>query len=187
MAYIDTIGSALDSLRRYGIPIPTDPAAEIWSTLLRQAHLDPIQAYTIAASHDASSVCVLASEHTLSRSLDSVSEADALRMGPIYLRLLFRLHIGRNQALGRVIKTPPKEHLPSKTCSISAQRFVMSAWSLTVASVMSGARVHNTSAIELREAFGPLMQKNTCELCKDNAPARISEMIRAWLAIRRTI
>ncbi|KAG9001058.1 hypothetical protein FRB94_004951 [Tulasnella sp. JGI-2019a] len=184
---IETIAQALTSLRKYGIAVPADPSAEIWSTLLLSARSNPIRAYSIAASHGVASVAKSASRYTLSTSLDTVSEGDALTMGPIYLRLLFFLHVGRQTALLRVIRTPPKEHLPTAACSISAQHRVVDAWSVVVAAITSGRRSHGTSSVALLEAFSPLIDKNTCELCRENAQSRISEMTEAWLAIRTTI
>lgn len=178
--------AALTSLHTYGIELgPHD--SDIGTLLLRYAPTRPLRVYSAAAAQGLDAVCVAASQYTLPYSLDTLSEADALTMGAVYLRRLFFLHQGRREALIRVIHDPPATHQPTTTCSMRNQEPVRSTWELATAEVMLAPLPHNTSPEMLIEGFGGLILRPSCELCRDQVRKRVSDVIKAWLAVKRTI
>lgn len=162
-------------------------ASDVWTLLLRHARSHPFRAYAIAASHNMESVCLLVSQYTLSISLSTLSEADALAAGPLYVRRLAFLHLGRREALKRVVKDPPNGHPPTAACPQRNQDVVPRAWNLGVADVLTRDMPQNMPVDVLIEAFGPVVHVTRCETCRDNTRVRISILLNEWLAVRRTI
>ncbi|KAG8888185.1 hypothetical protein FRB98_008203 [Tulasnella sp. 332] len=187
----EIIVQALNSLRKYGIVMSSKQDAEIWTMLLQHAIRSPnlaIGAYAICASHGRDDLCILTSRLTLTLSLDALTEADALTMGPTYLRRLFFLHCGRLEAIKRVIGVPPKPHLATPTCSLPSPQLVANMWEVATADVTLRPRAYGISKEELEEAFAPVLaQQNACDLCRDNVRDRIAQMVEDWLTIKDVI
>jgi len=183
---LETLGEALACLEKYGIGLP-DINSDVWTLLLRHARSQPLRAYAIAASHAVEPVCVSASQFTLNVSLSTLSEGDALIMGCIYLRRLTFLHLGRRDALKRVVSEPPARHTPTSTCSKRHQESVERAWNVGVADILVRNMPHNMPVDALIEAFGPVVNVTHCEICREHTRERISRLLAEWLAIKRTI
>lgn len=206
---LGVIDGALLALEKYGIPAP-DETADVWSQLLRHAAAHPIRAYAIAAGHAKEAVCVKISTYTLGASLTEVSEADALTMvrppfllllcspgdikpsvlddqGPLYLRRLFFLHVGRAQACKRVIDKPPRAHQPMPSCPPVDALKVLRAWDLAVANIIVRPSLQDISPRELRDEFGPVVRGRTCPECVESVRARVDEAVADWQAIKMTI
>ncbi|KAG8883114.1 hypothetical protein FRB97_007251 [Tulasnella sp. 331] len=176
---LDVMEQALTRLWLYGIPTPApDGPCDIWALILRQAPRYPMRVYAIAAAHAMDQVCVAA---------NTLSEADAVMMGAIYLRRLMFLHLGRQQALYRVISEPPKMHAPTASCSKESQVAANRLWQLGVGDLMVHAAPHRTSVGALVEAFGPIVHATKCPTCGDGTRARITEVMKEWDTIKRTI
>lgn len=180
------MSQALKGLVKYGVR-PPEENSDVWSVLLQHAPAQPIRAYAIAASYGIESICVQASRHTLSTSLDMISEADALEMGAIYLRRLFFLHVGRRDALQRVISPPPKHHRATSTCTAAAQASRSQVWTVTASDIVTRRQAHGMSPEELVQAYTPLFRETACQLCIDALRVRMADIIPAWLAIKNYI
>lgn len=183
---IPTIVDALAMLEKYHIPVP-GPQSDIWTMILRHAPNHAITAYALAAQHNMEALCVEISPFTLAAPLDGVSEADALTMGPAYLRRLFFLHLGRRDALKRVIEVPPKQHRPRGNCSEESQKEVARAWALAVAEILVQPMLQNITVPQLRDALATTVQGRSCAVCIDNVRSRVGQVGDAWTAIKRTI
>jgi len=183
---LETLGEALGCLDNYGIPLP-GISSDVWGVLFRHAQSQPMRAFAIAASHSMEPVCVLISQLTLEVSLSSLSEADALVMGCIYLRRLVFLHLGRREALKRVVKEPPNRHAPNSSCSKKDQDAISRAWTIGVADVLIRDMPHNMPLDTLIEAFGPVVHVTHCDTCRNSTRERISKLLAEWLAVKRTI
>lgn len=183
---LPTIGEAFVSLDKYGIPAPSD-SSDVWSLVLHYAQAHPIPAFALAAGRNIDWLCVKISPYTLSVLLDTVTEADALTMGPVYLRRLFLLHLGRRDALKRVIERPPATHHPTPGCTMDDQTDVVRSWDTVVADLVLRPMPHNTQVEELRDGFVAVAQRRTCGLCVSNIRFRVIEAIRDWQAIKYTI
>ncbi|KAG9028076.1 hypothetical protein FRB95_006878 [Tulasnella sp. JGI-2019a] len=184
---LDTIELSLRALEKYGIPAP-DEAAEIWTVLLHHAQTQPLRAYAIAAGHAMEAICVRISPYTLKHSLTGVTEGDALTMGPLYLRRLFFLHLGRKDALKRVIEKPPAAHRPLSTCSPEDAMQIVQAWEVAVANIVVLPMPQCVSEDELRNIFATVVRRRRmCLECLASVRARVSTVIADWEAIKKTI
>lgn len=180
------ISEALDARVKYKVPLP-DADADIWSLVLRHAFSHPIEAYSLAAQHSMDALCVKISPCTLSISLDAVSEADALNMGALYLRRLFNLHLGRRDALKRVIEAPPAGHCTTAHRGTVEQDRVTTAWELAVADIVLMPMLHNMQEWQLKGGFSAVVGARSCTLCAESVRARVAEVLKSWSAIKMTI
>jgi len=175
---IETIAEALAALPKYGLPVPEAPS-DVWNVLLSFAPEHPLRVYAIGAANGCELICAQASSFTLGSSLSFLTEADALTMGPIYLRRLSFLHAGRIDALKRIIATPPEEHEDCEQGDL--------AWKEGVAHILLSPQLQNTSVPTLVATFGPLAGTADCPQCNANIQARINDMCAEWDSVPRTI
>lgn len=185
-ADLEVLSQALASLEKYGIAIPKE-TSDVWSLVLQHAPIHPVRAYAIAATYSIDSCCVATSRYTLQVSLDALTEADALAIGSIYMRRLFLLHLGRREALKRVISQPPNQHAPLDSCSLTTQNEIGRSWAIAVANVLTRRMAHGTQFDILLEVLVPLVCETTCRWCQDNLRVRVSQVLREWLLVKRTI
>lgn len=182
----------IHALEKYGLAMP-QPTSEIWEFLLQHAQRErghtAISAYALTASLGMESLAVKLSTHTLGVSLtDSITEADALVMGPVYLRRLFFLHLGRKDALKRVITLPPIAHRVLQGCSLEDQEAVVRAWGVAVAGLLLQNTPQNTSKEELENSLGIVVRRRrSCAACYDAVKDRVAEAVAQWLAVKSTI
>lgn len=101
MPSLEDLAAALEAFKIYGLPVKTYLATgtPLATTVLNYAPIRAIDVYTVAAQHDLRDLAIAASPHLLSFQLSSLSDEMAERMGPIYLKKLFFLHLGRNDAV----------------------------------------------------------------------------------------
>jgi len=183
---VDTLSEVLTALPGYGFKSP-EPSSEFWVLLLNQAPLDPLRVFSIGANPAMESVCCLASQYTLTIPLSALTESDALTTGALYLRRLFFLHLGRLEALKRIIKAPPEQHPPTATCSLDDQRPVLVAWRLAICNTLMEDLPQNTAASALVATFAPVASVTTCPPCKASVLHRVTEIMQEWAMVRRTI
>jgi len=183
---LDTIAGALDGLKKYGVTLPSEHS-DVWALLLHHARTRPIQAYALAAHHNMESLCILASQHTLNVTLDTVSDRDARTMGALYLRRLFFLHIGRREALAKIMAAPPRQHLPVRTCSQYVQDLLVTAWTRVVGDLVTRPLAHNLFLNDLASALGVVGRGLNCELCKASVEMRVAEVVGGWITVKSSI
>jgi len=180
--------SAVHALRVYGIPAQEHSiSSNPFFILLRSfAALHPLALYTLAAEYDLESICVITSSHLLSLFLPSITEADATRMGPLYLRRLFLLHFDLASALRKLLLLPPYPHAPTTKCSFLNQKDLVRAWALATAYLAWEAQPDLTNDL-IETAFGPLIDRLTCKLCQQGMTKRVKEVVAQWSIVKRTI
>ncbi|KAL4259099.1 BTB domain-containing protein [Pleurotus pulmonarius] len=191
----DTLVEAIDLLPEYGIApcsciyssTSTSPApSRLYSLLLSHAPFNPLPIYTLAAHHGLEDLAVACSQHLLSTQFHMVSDHAAIRMGPIYLKRLAFLLLGRVEALKRLIVEPPPLHAPTGMCSGFEQKRLARAWTLAVSSLVWDAKPDlPTSLIEA--TLRPLGNHLDCHLCQYNLRDRIRDVTMHWLSVKRTI
>ncbi|KAI0741297.1 hypothetical protein C8Q80DRAFT_126994 [Daedaleopsis nitida] len=185
---IDSLVSAVDAMATYGIPLEAHltPLRPMFSLILGQAPIDPIAVYALAARHDLYNLAVPVSSHLLSYPLHSLPDEYAVGIGPVYLKRLFFLHLGRTQALRRLLLPAPKTHPPTPDCDFVGQKKLAKAWSLASAYLAWDARPDlPTSAIQV--ASGSLMASMSCELCKTSLAQHVKSIVVQWSMVKRTI
>ena len=124
----EELEKAIDSMPRYSV-IPSKyiiPTSPLYTLLLSIAPLRPMD--VLAAHHN---LAFASSAHLQSYSPKNISDAQAERMGAIYLKKLVDLHLTRLNALKTVLLTPPLPHSPTRRCGFMEQRKLTRAWALS--------------------------------------------------------
>ena len=139
---IDTLIEAVDAMAHYGISPKQHiaPSTPLYTLILSQAPMQPIVVYALAAAHDLYDLAVPVSSHLLSFALHSLTDELALRIGPLYMKRLFFLHLGRLDALKRLLLPPPHPHPPTSRCDFTEQKKLTRAWALASAYLAWDAR-----------------------------------------------
>lgn len=129
------IGAALDAMLKYGIDPTrlTTPHSPLFTLILRLAASDPFECFALAAERNLLDLVTAVSSFLLSRHLADITDEQAIRIGPIHLKRLFFLHLGRLDALKRILLPPPMSHTPSMTCDFVGQKQLTRAWALATA------------------------------------------------------
>ncbi|TFK83994.1 hypothetical protein K466DRAFT_239884 [Polyporus arcularius HHB13444] len=185
---LDTLADAVDAMAKYGIT-PKDhilPSKPLFALILNQAPIQPILAYCIAASHDITDMAVPVSSHTLSLQLQYLTHEVVVKIGPIYLRRLFFLHLGRLEALRRLLLPQPHLHPSTTTCDFADQKRLARAWILASGHLAWGDRP-DISASAIESVLQPLANYLTCQLCKTNLMECIKQLIVRWAMVKRSI
>ncbi|KAI0041563.1 hypothetical protein FA95DRAFT_1526398 [Auriscalpium vulgare] len=184
----EAVITAVEALHTYGLPAATylAPATPLFALVLASAPSAPIEFYALAAALDNYSLAVPISAHLLSYSLSGLTDELAQRIGPIYLKRLFFLHLGRVEALKRLLLPPPQPHAPSAACDFTEQKKLTRAWALASAYLAWDARCDlSTSAIE--SALRPLGHYLTCDQCRGLLDERIDHLVAKWSLVKVSI
>lgn len=125
--------AAVDRLQAYGLDPKehVQPGLPLFDILLAQAPINPMEVYALAGHFKLHDLAVRTSAHLLSYHLPDMSDAVALRMGPVYLNRLMQLHMGLANELKRITLAPPPPHPLHPTCDFEMQRRLNRAWVLT--------------------------------------------------------
>ncbi|KAI0751573.1 hypothetical protein C8Q80DRAFT_585030 [Daedaleopsis nitida] len=185
---IDTLIAAVDAMATYGLPPKQHivPSSSLFSLILNQAPVQPILVYSLAAAHDLYDLAVPVSSHLLSFALYSLTDDLATRIGPVYMKRLFFLHLGRLDALKRLLLPPPHPHPPTAMCDFTEQKKLTRAWALASAYLAWDARPDlSTSAME--SALCPLADHLSCDICKRSLADRVKQLIVQWSVVKRSI
>ncbi|RPD58768.1 hypothetical protein L226DRAFT_526905 [Lentinus tigrinus ALCF2SS1-7] len=185
---IDDLSAAVDAMATYGLP-PKEhiaPSTPLYALILSQAPIKPIAAYALAAAHNLHSLAVPISSHLLSYPLQSLPEDLAEKIGPLYLKRLFFLHLGRLDALRRLLLPPPHPHPPTDQCGFADQKSLTRAWALASAYLAWDSRP-DLPASAIEAAFLPLADRLPCQLCKQSLVDRVKQVIVQWSMVKRSI
>ncbi|CAL1701053.1 unnamed protein product [Somion occarium] len=182
---VETLIFAVDALKKYGIPVAkyVAPSTPLYQQVLSVAPVAPIEMYTLAAHHDLYDLAVPISSHLLAFPLPNLTDEQAVRMGPIYLKRLFFLHLGRIDALKRLLLPPPHPHAPTPTCDFAEQKKLTRAWALASAYLAWDARP-DLSASSMESALSPLGDHLSCSLCQATLRDRIKQLIIQWSVVK---
>ncbi|KAI0723118.1 hypothetical protein C8Q76DRAFT_794091 [Earliella scabrosa] len=185
---LETLILAVDAMATYGLSPRQHiaPSTPLYSLILNQAPMQPIVIYALAAAHDLYELAVPVSSHLLSFALHTLTDEIATRIGPVYMKRLFFLHLGRLDALKRLLLPPPHPHPPTTSCDFTEQKKLTRAWALASAYLAWDARPDlSTSAME--SALCPLADHLSCEVCKKSLADRVKQLIVQWSVVKRSI
>lgn len=200
------LATAVEALEQYGLSktMLVSPATPLFQLFLRHAPAEPLACYALAAHAGLDKLAVVISPYTLSLTLSDISDASAAHIGPYYLKRLFFLHVGRVDALKRLLFPPPSLHPPTDKCSLRAQRQLSSAWTMTVANMTwtlsAGAlllfpplspmclytpcaRAGMTVSM-LEKHLGPIEKDFDCHDCTRRLHLRIRDLLVAWSLVK---
>ncbi|KAK7692909.1 hypothetical protein QCA50_004547 [Cerrena zonata] len=180
--------ATITALKKYGISLRDhiNPATPLFPVLTEQAQMHGIELYMVAAENDLQDMAVAISAHLLSFHLPTVTDEMAARMGPIYLKKLFFLHIDRTHVLQELMMTPPETHSPMADCGLNEQQRLMRVWALACASLAWDARP-DLSPAKMEIVLGSTDGQLPCQLCNTALNARIKKLIADWKHTQQTI
>jgi len=183
-----TLSSSVTALRKYGVSVKTavSPKSLLHAMLLSHAPTNALELYTIAAENELHDLAISTSPHLLSLSLSELTDEIAQRMGPIYLKKLFFLHLGRVDALKRLMLSPPPNHAPTPDCGFAGQGKVTRAWALAAAYLGWDARP-DIAASTIEATLRPLVGDLECNPCREALNAHIKSLVVNWSVVKRTI
>lgn len=183
---VEAIADTFRVYSQYGLVAP-DENADIWDILIRHARDHPLAVYCLGAFGNMEKVCIPASRHTLSQPLSTISEADAVMMGPQYLQRLFQLHITRVSELKRILSETPRSHPPTTACDLESQKGLELSWRAAASDILLQELPQTTTAGQLLSSFGPISSTTQCLHCKGVVQECLSSMLDAWKAVKMTV
>ncbi|KAF8506046.1 hypothetical protein F5888DRAFT_497787 [Russula emetica] len=184
----EAVIAAVESLEKYGLSVRTylAPASPLSTLFLGTAPQAPIGFYAFAGAYDLNHLAIPISSFLLSYSLASLTDELAVKMGPLYLKRLFFLHLGRVEALKRLLLPPPQPHVPTANCDVTEQKKLTRAWALASAYLAWDVRPDlSTQAIEI--ALRPLGDYLGCDQCNQLLRERINNLVALWSIVKRTV
>ncbi|KAG8787543.1 hypothetical protein FRC12_015466 [Ceratobasidium sp. 428] len=158
--------------------------SEPYMLFLQSAVSEPLHMYALAAQYSLESLAVAVSTFTLRASLSDIADELAEQMGPVYLRRLFFLHLGRADALKRLLYPPPSSHAPSPNfkCTEKSRQEIPRIWALASASA-----VIENHPYDLAKTFAPLSTQVSCVGCRQMLYERVGTLMNEWNSIKNTI
>lgn len=126
---------SVEALKKYGFPVHIflQPDSQLYNLILHYAPVQPLDMYTLAASHDLDELATAISAYTLSLHLSELTDTIVVKIGAVYVRRLVFLHLGRIAALKRLLAKQPEFHGPTAACGFPEQRQLMRDWNNTTA------------------------------------------------------
>jgi len=185
---IETLIAAIDALAKYGVDLKKHiaPSTPFFQHILDKSATAPIEFYATAGHHKLWDLAVAVSPYMLSFPLADLEDVHVERMGSSYLKKLFFLHLGRIDALKRLLLPPPQGHADTFNCDFIEQKKLTRAWALASAYLAWDARPDlSTNAIDV--ALRPLGDHLSCQICKASLYERIKVLLVQWALVRRTI
>ena len=137
-----TLDTAVDAMRTYGLDVPALAAngTPLFALLLAHAPHHGLPLYALAAHHGLDALAVAASTHLLAFPLSDIDDEVAARIGPVYLKRLFFMHLGRAEALRRLLLPPLLPHPATEECGAAQQLPLVRAWALGASSIVWDSR-----------------------------------------------
>ncbi|KAI0248801.1 hypothetical protein BJV78DRAFT_1130640 [Lactifluus subvellereus] len=181
----EVVITAVESLEKYGLSVQTylAPASPLSMLFLGTAPQAPIEFYATAGAYGLHHLAIPVSSFLLSYTLASLTDELAAKMGPLYVKRLFYLHLGRVEALKRLLLPPPQPHVPTANCDFAEQKKLTRAWALASAYLVWDMRPDlSTHAIEA--ALRPLSDYLACDQCKQLLRERINNLVAQWSIVK---
>ncbi|KIY66060.1 hypothetical protein CYLTODRAFT_44063 [Cylindrobasidium torrendii FP15055 ss-10] len=162
------------------------PGTPLFELIRFYMPLHPLDVYALAAHYELEELAVAASSHLLGYKLSTITNETVKYMGPVYVRRLYDLHMGRSEALKKVLIIPPEPHPSTAACSFMDQTKVARAWALSSAYLIWEARP-DMSASYIESTLNQLKQSMSCDNCKKRVEERIRRCVVDWSSVKWTI
>ena len=185
---LDHVAAMLDALPKYGLPLESSlsKGKPFYNLICGLAFASPLEAYALAAKHDLEQLAVDISHHLHSTPLYDLTDELCLSMGPIYLRRLIFLHLGRIERLKKLLQEPPG-HEPTMQCDAVDQKHKLVALWREKASTLCWDVSPSTPVSLLQATLSPIVEKLGCNECKVSTRERIRQIIVEWTMVKSTI
>lgn len=127
--------TAVEALHKYGVSVqrhltPETPLLACMTARLRSSSSAPLHFYALAGKYDLYDLAVRASSHLLAVDISDIPLDIVERMGPIYLKRLIVLQLGRQEVLKELLLAPPETHPFTRTCEAEGQATLALTWQL---------------------------------------------------------
>jgi hypothetical protein len=193
------VSMAISALPSYGMPLAehVQPAMPLFKLAMAHAPFIPLQVYGLAGGFRLDGLAKAASSHLLSLQVSSVTDEQAMLVGPVYLSRLIKLHLTRMSKLRALLFVPPVPHLiPRSLVCADEPRHAWSlfsaalAWDIRPGTAISSFRhrrqltissAPDLSVAMMRAAMMKPENKLSCSLCRQCIHIRLEEMIEEWL------
>lgn len=200
----DTLVEAVNALKAYGVTPKSviTPSRPLYDILFTHAASRPLDLFAIACQNNLHDLAVATSSYLISFSLSTISDDIAKQIGPIYLKRLFFMHLGRAEALKNMLLPPPYPHTPTPACDYGQQKLLTRAWTLASAyltwDAQAGTSQHaiyilfdsqctvpsDLSTSKIESAFTPLGDHLSCGLCRAALSQRIKVLTTQWSLVK---
>lgn len=199
-----TLLEAVDALARYGVPLAKHavPDAPLFDLLLSQAPVAPLEFYALCGHYGMQDLAAPISAYLLSYPLADLTDEAAGRMGALYLKRMVFMHLGRIEALKRLLLPPPQSHPATPECDFIEQKKLTRAWALASAYLAWDARpgaylstgcevvltwclyALDLSATTIESALFSLNEHLSCEQCQAALRDRIKQLTVQWTMVK---
>jgi len=204
---VSIVSKVVSALKRYGVSMTSfaTPGTCLYDLILSRAPLHPIELYALSAEYELHDLAVAISSHLISFKLATLTDEIVTQIGPSYLKRLFFLHLGRNEALKKLLIAPPTPHDPTPQCGFVEQQKLSRAWGLATAYLVWDARpglsrrrvslkrvaIHSPccrlsdlSTTAISSALDTLQDRLSCQLCQNDLKERVKEIIVKWSKVK---
>jgi hypothetical protein len=125
------------------------------SVILSLARTQALDTYALVAHHNLEDLAIETSHYLISVPLHNLTDAQCNKMGPIYLRRLMFLQLGRMERLKTLLKELPSTHPPTATCDeLDQKRLLFLYWHMAASEIcweisadLSGACAYDCHSI----------------------------------------
>lgn len=179
---------AVDKMPSFGIAPKAliTPDSPLHTLLLSLAPLRPMDIFALAGKHDLADLAKPCSAHLLGYPLGTLPDEISERIGPVYLKRLFILHMTRMDELKKILQRTPGLHPWTPECGFDGQRQLSTAWSM-VATFLILDLDPTLPSHRIRSVFEPLLDDLACSECQGLLKKRLREVVTSWAAVQNTI
>ncbi|KAF5326741.1 hypothetical protein D9619_004687 [Psilocybe cf. subviscida] len=180
----EIVAASLDRMPSLGISVQQViyPECAMYRHIVSYAPLQAIDVYTMAAHHGIHALAVHASSYLLHLDMQAIPEDVCVRMGPLYLLKLIRLHAKRFEALKAELFVFLPVHPPAKVdaCSFRQQQYTKHIWALFCAEPMWHTRPIDLAIQAMEETLYPMMEDLACNDCKSTLRKMVARVRSQW-------
>lgn len=169
MPSLPLISETLRCIPLYGLALedPLTPGKPLHSIIVNKlAIVYPLETFAVLASQGLDSLAVEVSKYLTSIPLHQLTDELCTLMGPVYLRRVVFLHVGRVERLKELLRVVPATHDRTILCGATDQQSIQRAW-LDIAARLTWEVAASTPILRLQQAFQPLADSTICPNCKD--------------------
>lgn len=179
LSAVPKYGLAPDGLFARGTPF--------FNLTLNLALSSPLETFAVVCQHNLEELAVEVSHHLIAIPLHNLTDDLCARIGPIYLRRLVFLHLGRTERLKNLLRIPPAGHEPNQQCDkIDQKRNLEHLW-IEATSSLAWDLNASTPVSLFHAVLSPLADKVSCVECKTSFKESIRKLIVDWTMVKTTI
>jgi hypothetical protein len=179
----------LEALPKYGLTlaVAVTSDAPISKVIMELAFSAPLDTFALVCHHNLEELAVEISRLLLSVPLHNLTDEHCIMMGPVYLRRLMFMHIGRTERLKSLLQPLPARHPPTIYCDEANQRQKLEDVWIKVSRSLAWDACADTSVSLLYTELTLYVERLTCTDCKVSMKERIRQVIVDWTSIKQTI